>query len=75
MKKTEIKRPSNIEGKGLIKQVEYLRLLHNVSKTELVKGICSVSMYNRYINNDASIGLDKFEKLVHYFDMRITISL
>lgn len=75
MKKTEIKRPQHLSGKGLIKQLEYLRLLHNVSKTELTKGICSVAMYNRYLSNDAVISLDKFEKLVSYFGMSVTISL
>ena len=49
--------------------------LHNVSKTELTKGICSVAMYNRYLSNDAVISLDKFEKLVSYFGMNVTISL
>lgn len=75
MKKTEIKRPQHLSGKGLIQQIEYLRILHNVSKTELTKGICSVAMYNRYLNNDAVISLQRFEKLVNYFGYRIGLTL
>lgn len=75
MKKTEITRPKAVQGKGMIQQIEYLRLLHNVSKSELTKGICSVAMYNRYLNNTAVISLDKFEKLVTYFGYRIGLTL
>lgn len=75
MKKTEIIRPKAVQGKGLIQQIEYLRLLHNVSKSELTKGICSVAMYNRYLSNDADISLQRFENLVKYFGMNVTISL
>ena len=37
MKRREIKRPQHVDGKGLIKQIEYLRILHNVSKDALEK--------------------------------------
>ena len=74
MKKREIKRPLHVEGKGLIKQIEYLRLLHNVSKSEFVKGICSVAMYNRYLQG-ANISLDTLEKLVGYFGYKIALTL
>lgn len=74
MKKSEIKRPQHVDGKGLIRQIEYLRLLHNVSKKQFVDGICSVAMYNRYLQG-ANIGLETLEKLVGYFDYKVTITL
>lgn len=75
MKKTEIKRPQHTDGKGLIGKLEYLRVLHNVSKSELTKGICSVAMYNRYLQGDAVIGIDRLEKLASYFGYSVILSL
>lgn len=74
MKKTQIKRPTNVEGKGIIKQIEYLRLLHNISKSELCNGICSVSMYNRYLAG-ADIGINRLNMLARCLGMEITLSL
>ena len=74
MKRREIKRPQHVDGIGLIKQIEYLRILHNVSKSELVKGICSVAMYNRYLQG-SNISLDALEKLAGYFGYKVTLTL
>ena len=74
MKKREINRPQHVDGKGLIKQIEYLRLLHNVSKSELVKGICSVAMYNRYLQG-SNISLDALERLAGYFNYNVVLTL
>src|SRR5690606_10624113 len=74
MKKREIKRRQHVEGKGLLKQIENLRLLDNVSKSKLVNNICSVAMYNRYLQG-SNISLDALEGLAGYFGYKVTLTL